>query len=99
MHQPTQQEINRYIADTLIVESLLEFHPEFHPSKPGTGFTDEEVAAFMAYYLPDWDAAGDAPEVLTSFLTERPEIRSLAESVFSRWCDVHGVESKPQSSE
>lgn len=90
----SMSEMDTYKDQTVAVECLLGYHPEFDPANDSS-FDERECQAFRMVFQPDWDRYdNDYREAYRRLKAESPELFDLAQRVLKRFFRAHGVNPK-----
>lgn len=85
----TTEQFEEFSRLTLLVENMLDFHPEFDPRRSGT-FTSEDCVAFFWLTSPKWKAEGNYRDALrTRIRSPRRFVHAL--KIVGKWADLHGI--------
>lgn len=82
--------VEQFREETLMVESILEFHPEFHPATD-VNLTQREQNDFVRFYLPDWDKFSDYRDAYTELISNDIGLESRAKEALEAWKTAHGL--------
>ncbi len=81
---------DEFARQTLMVDSLLESHPEFEPSSDD--FTAAELEVFSSVFRPDWDSLGDYRVVYDKLFGHDQPLMHASQQVLAKFCLLHGLE-------
>lgn len=80
-----------YHDQTLIVEDLIEDHPEFNP-RLDSEFTEEECLVFETVFLPDWDKYQDDYRIAFQPYQSQPQLLVQSQEILKKFFVKHGVD-------
>jgi len=81
-------ENKRYNDETLLLDDLYEFHPEYFKSLSG-----QELQALKTYYLTGQKVPGNVFEYRAQLVQNRPTAQAEANAVFSKICQLARIYS------
>jgi len=85
--------LKAYHDQTVWVEGLIGFHPDFHPNLDPS-FTKEERQIFSDVFLPNWANYGnDYRNVYDHFCRNEPEKFQRAQGLLKQWAEIHGIDT------
>lgn len=80
-----------YSKQTMVLEDLLDHHPDFHPRHDPT-FSPEDVEIFDQVFFPDWDLQEGYQATFHALFDANPELIQRSQALLDRFLAAHSVD-------